>query len=157
MIPMKQDQFAELNEQGAFIKRGNCILACIASVLEIPLRAVPPFDKVYGLSNFKTHLNMWLSYYGLQFESLYHQPHDFTDEFFIVSGGSPRFPGKGVSHFCVWHKGQIVHDPHPDNTGLLVPTRWYRLAKVLDYDGVSNPVTPNHRPLENYAANPDRC
>ena len=38
------------------------------------------------------------------------------DVYYIVSGKSPRY---NVDHSVVFRKGKMVHDPHPDNTGIL--------------------------------------
>jgi hypothetical protein len=39
------------------------------------------------------------------------------DEYVAIYGDSPR--GQGISHIVISRRGRIVHDPHPDRTGIL--------------------------------------
>lgn len=38
------------------------------------------------------------------------------DEYYLVSGLSPR---GSFRHIVIYQNGKLVHDPHPDNTGIL--------------------------------------
>ncbi len=103
---------------------GNCWEACLASLLEIPIEDVPELnagdpEDTEGLWVLNT--NTWLATRGLmflEFPSL--PPDDYAhmgiDTYHIIIGPSPR---KNGSHAVVGRNGKIVHDPHPDKTGLL--------------------------------------
>lgn len=107
MIHVYQDVFGHPD--------GNCGSAVIASILELPLRDVPPFKGDDGLWFVK--LKQWLNERGLEPE-----PHARSvlpvDSYVYVSG----MGGRGLRHSCVWWGGPagiIVHDPHPLGGGLV--------------------------------------
>jgi hypothetical protein len=89
---------------------GNCISACVASILEIPIETVPFFVD----ANWWPRFLGWLDGYGLaatEIEAGLPAP-GFT----IAFGPSTRLPNRG--HACVALDGAIVHDPHPSREGL---------------------------------------
>jgi hypothetical protein len=104
---------------------GNCMAACLASILELPIEAVPNFcDAGPDDTDYWNACRAFLRQFGLGIMTL-----TFTDRaqwtqlrvggYQIVSGPSPRI--EGMHHATVWHRGQMVHDPHPDGTGILKP------------------------------------
>lgn len=111
MKPVDQQHFYQEEPR----KYGDCYRACVASILELPLTEVPHFleqadGKVY---KFYTLVEDFLALRG--YEPIYHQrPHE--GKFYIASGVSPRNPQ--IHHAVVYQNG-IVHDPHPDRTGLM--------------------------------------
>ena len=108
MIPVMQTQFGS--------PRGNCFAACIASILEVPLRTVPNFCEQ---ENWREATNEWLKPMGLCYLDVT-LPGDARDElvrfwqFHVISGDGPR----GLRHSVVGFAGEIVHDPHPDGGGV---------------------------------------
>lgn len=100
--------------------RGNCLAACVASILEIPIEAVPDLKcgaDFAALSAFLAARGMvpiWLHVAGLAASYVGHSPAHC-----IVIGDSPRRP---VQHAVVGKpKGygfEIVHDPHPEGGGI---------------------------------------
>lgn len=111
--------------------RGNCFQACLAGMLCLPLSMVPHFYDA-DESNEQTHTKIvrWLAERGWfmwsyswsnlrlwQSEGLLQVP---TNTLAIFSGASPR---GNWSHAVLgrftdgWW--QLVHDPHPDKTGLI--------------------------------------
>lgn len=92
--------------------KGNCFSACVASVLERRLEDVPYFMS-RGDAWFE-YLVEWCAeqHIGVEFSTEFPAP---PDRHVIIGGVSPR-SGKG--HACVALNGEIVHDPHPDRTGL---------------------------------------
>jgi hypothetical protein len=99
--------------------------ACLASILELPIEAVPNFcESGSDDSDYWNACRAWLRQFGLGIITL-----TFTDAaqwrqlrldgYHIVSGPSPRL--EGMHHATVWHKGKMVHDPHPDQTGIVKP------------------------------------
>ena len=114
MIPVDQDRFG--------LPDGNCLAACVASLLELPLAEVPHFAG----ERWRADLDEWLRARGLW--ALMFVPGAATSlaeasawldatvsGFCIVSGQAAR----GLLHATVWRGGDLVHDPHPDRAGLL--------------------------------------
>ena len=112
MIPITQTETGD---------RGNCLSACVASLLEIPIESVPNFtSEPYEPPGMQPlRLNEWLSKLGLQ--AIYyvtdtmHCNHACPDDYYIITGFSPR----GRPHVVIGHQKQIVHDPHPTRAGLV--------------------------------------
>lgn len=104
---------------------GNCMSACLASILELPIEVVPNFfDAGPDDSDWWNALRAWLRQFGLGIITLtFESPAQWTNlrlaGYHIVSGPSPRL--EGMHHATVWHAGQMVHDPHPDGTGIAKP------------------------------------
>lgn len=108
MKPVKQDIFVN-DPQG---RPGNCLQACIASILELKLEEVPHFVTLPDDEWFAFLCN-WLYDQGYEvedFDSVWE-----TDDFMLVVGPSPR----SVSHAVVYKNGELVHDPHPSDVGIL--------------------------------------
>lgn len=115
MIPVYQTEFYGGYEEGK--ERGNCWQAALASVLELPLEAVPHFvaiDENHGGPNWLHYTINWLWYRGYQYQSMYR--HLYTNEYYLVMGESPR---GNFHHVVVYKNGKMVHDPHPDGGGVL--------------------------------------
>lgn len=114
MIPVYQDDFT--------FSTGNCFAACLATLLEVPLEAVPSFmaeEDWFGA------VNRWLAPRNLRFVDI-----KWTSEFAIqpdtggyclLTGPSPRRPE--LLHTIVATIGRRddghvefrpTHDPHPD-------------------------------------------
>lgn len=88
---------------------GNCIQAAIATLLDIPIDAVPHF--LLWL-NWSRVMGEWLAEKGYTIRMRYTS--EIPAERCIVGGMSPR----GVAHVCVAEGGEIVWDPHPSRGGL---------------------------------------
>ena len=120
MKPVKQSKL--YTNDG--IHNGNCYAACLASLLEIPLWLVPPFDAMFGRGGWRPRVDEWLSrMFGL--ELILHDDEDgddFLPEFYMVSGESNR----GVMHSVIFSKGKLIHDPHYSNEGIKeIQNCWY--------------------------------
>ena len=46
------------------IGNGNCFPACLASILEIPLWMIPPFDQMFGRAKWGDRRQEWLERIG---------------------------------------------------------------------------------------------
>jgi hypothetical protein len=109
--------------------RGDCLRACVCSVLGLDPAEVPNFAEL----DFFNGLNQWLEPRGRQFiwiaishvHSLTGFYFGHAPEYLLVYGESPRLrvDGGKKQHIVVMRpKGygaELVHDPHPDRNGLV--------------------------------------
>lgn len=121
MIPVQQTVLGEM---------GNCMAACWASILEVPIDDVPDYRGIEAAGGaWLNAINVWLTkHYGV----LYYECEPWLTDaimprgFHLVNGDGG---GASAGHACVGFMGRIVFDPHPrgtglrtlDNYGLLVP------------------------------------
>jgi hypothetical protein len=97
---------------------GNCYQACIASILEVDLEDVPDFCNNNWEGDWANDLNQWLYPFGLfnlevEFDKSEQSALKWmTDNCWCVAV-VPSADGGGASHAVVWHKGCVIHDPHP--------------------------------------------
>jgi hypothetical protein len=117
MIPQDQTTFGDI---------GNCMSACIASILEIPVSDVPNFCCVKEHPEFDPN---WFCNMGNNFL----MPRGYKPRFrkcpqgySVAMGMGPR----GHRHSCVALNGEIVFDPHPDRLGLETITEYMILEKI---------------------------
>jgi hypothetical protein len=68
----------------------------------------------------------WLNLKGWDLGSL--QGHLYTDEFYLVTGVSPR--NTKINHVCIYQNGKLYHDPHPDGNGILTENNFQYLEKL---------------------------
>lgn len=106
MIPIKQTIFGANPDNP-----GNCMQACVASILERPLDTVPNFVADVSDEWFQ-HMSEWL----LREADMYvvciaHNP-DLTTHGYTMLLGQTR---RGHPHSIVAYNGEPIHDPHPDN------------------------------------------
>lgn len=111
---------------------GNCLEACVASLLEIPIEDVPNFGIDSGW--FGRYL-AFIREQGYEMPSHFHFPGGFpfgagpdlgvgVDGCFIAAGPSPRQlhfgDGAPLYHAVIVDaSGNVVHDPHPSRAGVL--------------------------------------
>lgn len=107
---------------------GECVRASYASILDLPIEAVPRFDPA-SLRPGETQREReraWLASLGLGLLEVRAArvgdeiPDEVLDAvpqwtWHLVSGTSPR----GLGHRCVGRGGRVAHDPHPSRAGLL--------------------------------------
>jgi hypothetical protein len=108
---------------------GNCWASCIASILEVQLTDLP--DEASCFKPGMRHYESWQPYYKMvtsylrsngiilvevACEHLRYNDY-FNDLFVILTGQSPR--NKNILHAVVGQGFKIVHDPHPDRSGLV--------------------------------------
>jgi hypothetical protein len=98
-------------------QRGNCIAACLASIFELPLDAVPDFAESLPKGEWLQELDLWLGTRGL-YPILIDLSKSNTDYrpsgYHLTSTNSPRLekdnPQDG--HMVVGLNGRIVHNPN---------------------------------------------
>jgi len=100
-------------------ENGNCMAACVASILELPLPTMP---NPHGDDGAWYH--EWIAFL---------KPHNLQILIFqaggevrpwgysILCGKSPR---GDWNHCVVCYNGEMVHDPHPDRTGVESEIDW---------------------------------
>lgn len=54
--------------------------------------------------------------------------HKKDNSHYLVTGVSPRNPD--IKHVCIYKNGELWHDPHPDNTGILTEDYFQYIEKV---------------------------
>lgn len=101
MLPVDQTTFG--------FPDGNCFAACVASILELPIAAVPPARE---------RIERWLSRMGHYLhDAAVNEQHPPPAGFHILNAGSPRGPFR---HAVVAYGTAIVHDPHPSRAGVVL-------------------------------------
>jgi len=90
---------------------GDCFRACIASVLEVPIEAVPHF-AILG-SRWQSVLSGYLG--GLSRDVEWAQGDPPHGVWAIATVQSPR--NADVKHSVIYRDGVMVHDPHPSRAG----------------------------------------
>ena len=131
---------------------GDCLRACVASVLDLGLDDVPHFawgiysDDPADGGTMGEHLKLWLRGRGIGLlvysikadtlgEVLAWSLQNNPESYFILGGGTPS----GNGHACVVRAGKVVHEPSPDNDG--TPS----LAGPM-HDGTFKVFAFEHRP-----------
>jgi hypothetical protein len=108
-------------------RMGNCVSACVASLLSRPLEEVPHFGEE-GLALGDTledgvgHGVAWRAMMLGYMAANGYAPVELDDvdqaepgEYLFVAGLSPR----GVMHQVIYRDGLLWHDPHPSHDGLV--------------------------------------
>jgi len=107
---------------------GNCFAACLASMLDIPLWMVPPFEEGFGRPEWYEHRAAeWLErVFKMRMVHLNGHQVDRLPEFYVASGKSPR----GVHHAVIYSKGALVHDPHYSDSGIEAVIKTWHLEPL---------------------------
>jgi len=107
--------------------RGNCFPTVIACFLDLE-SAENAFQvqELFGQDDWMIQLLEWLNGKGWDIGTL--NGHLYTDEFYLVTGVSPRNPK--INHVCIYQNGKLWHDPHPDGTGILTEANFEYLEKL---------------------------
>ena len=124
MTPMKQTKL--YSKDGGH--NGNCFAACVASILDLPLWMVPPFEEGFGRNEwYESRCDEWLKrMFNLKRVVMDGHQVDKLPEFYVASGKSAR----GVSHAVIYSGGALAHDPHPSNSGIESVERTWHLVSA---------------------------
>lgn len=123
MRPVHQTTFYAVDSEDHDPTRGNCLQAAIASVLELPLEEVPHFVALPqnewwpALFNWFHDRGILVNYERIQDDIGRPIPGAWAPLGipYLLAGPSPR--GE-FSHVVVAMNHEVIHDPHPDATGL---------------------------------------
>ena len=136
MIEVTQTTFG-FPDQAAPI--GNCVAACIASVLELPIECVPRAQMISELAD-------WLrtrGLYALTFRCDPSKGDIVPDGYHLLGGWSPRRPDRRDMLHCVVARGrEVVWDPHPSRAGLL---DWQETTVLVPIDPMSTAASQKGR------------
>ncbi len=131
MIPVNQSILHD-PENG---KNSDCHRACIASVLELPIEMVPHFEDMEPREGMREQLKLLASHkytlyriYGNPAMGDHPDTQYYECEYYFAVGASPR--DRNLSHQVVCCGGKIVHDPHPDKSGLASISHFEMLLKL---------------------------
>ena len=124
MTPVKQTKL--YSKDG--MHNGNCFAAVLASLLDLPLWMVPPFEEGFGRSEwYETRADEWLArMFNLKMVKVEGHPVEVLPEYYVASGKSAR----GVHHAVVYRNGVLAHDPHYSDSGIESVDRVWYLAAI---------------------------
>ncbi len=116
---------------------GNCFNACIASILELPLRDVANILPKYE-GDYWGAWDEWFAGRGLSIEyRVLHERRKLPQGYCIVAGRSGRvYPeghrlaGQRIHHACVAFDGVVVHDPFPVPGEFGDISAWYEIKPL---------------------------
>lgn len=119
MTPVQQTIFGP--------ERGNCLQAAVASLFDLPLDDVPHF--IDEGNRWWIALQDWLRPRGLH--CVYSSASSIEiaqPGYYLMVGKSPRHD---QAHVVIAKDGEMVHDPHPDGTGLEARLGEYIMAHIF--------------------------
>ena len=110
---------------------GDCLMASAASILEVPLEALPAFRGEE--EHWWDRLQEALRPHG--FTAIYY-PHDpdggyqpiAPRGYHIASGRASR----GYMHAVVYQDGKLAHDPHPSREGIYEVRAYYLIVPLAE-------------------------
>ena len=95
---------------------GNCFAACVATLLCIPIEEVPPFEEYMEDRTWVRMATRFLASHGYVWGTM-DDPE--PGEYYVALGYTVR--SDTVLHAVIYKDGEMVHDPHPDKSGILAP------------------------------------
>ena len=134
MKTVSQTKFSLFFSDGTRLTYGNCLVACIASILGEPIDEVPNLYTFYGLDDdqlwFKV-INMWLEKKHKKVLVKHSLDEETNEQFVIMRGLSMR----GKPHTCIFEnrEGNLVpyFDPHPTTEYLSKQHYYYTIESVF--------------------------
>lgn len=117
-------------------EKGNCFSAALASLLAVPLSAIPNFMTAGPGGEWYVAASVWLSKRGMALCCFEQDPFGalperaYSHARLIASGMGPR----GHRHSVVWRAGELFHDPHPSGAGLVGAPDEYDVLVITDID-----------------------
>ena len=99
-------------------QRGNCLATALACIFDLEIDDIPQFENLMdkpGDEWLKAYTD-WLLERGLEIATSKEPPEGYA----LAIGKSPR----AINHCVVALNGELIHDPHPDNS-FLVAVNFY--------------------------------
>lgn len=93
------------------VSNGNCLAAALASIFELDLCDVPPFEDMPD-PEWYAALLAWLN--SMHFQLLGWKEEIHFEGYYIVNGRTLR----DTDHSVVYKNGRMIHDPHTSRKGL---------------------------------------
>lgn len=95
---------------------GDCVRACTASVLDLPIDSVPHFVADQPGDEWYDTWEAFMRSKGrpITIITIPWEKPPVPMGYYLASGPSPR----GVKHMVVMRDGAVAHDPHPSRAGL---------------------------------------
>ena len=108
---------------------GNCLAACIASLLDVDVDDVPnPRDDWWN------DVNKWLrENHACEMMNITFNENHMPSVPMIAVGDSPNYPGK--YHAVLWKGKSMIFDPSPTNNGLKGKPEYY-IVMLGDYSNL---------------------
>lgn len=108
---------------------GDCLRACTASLLDLALSEVPHFlaehpgisDDPAKMPNWYTPWENYVIEHGYA-PSIVWGPFSKTPKllgYYFAAGPAQREDGRIGQHVVIMRDGELFHDPHPSNAGLM--------------------------------------
>lgn len=105
--------------------QGNCFSACVASLLEVRIDALPNFCWHFtndSEDSWVEHTRRWLvNHYCVDLLMLTSLPDGFPPQAFYLVGGMSK---RVLLHSVIYLDGKLAHDPHPDRSGIEAVVDW---------------------------------
>jgi hypothetical protein len=120
MKPVYQTKFSLFYSDGKRLTYGNCLIACVASMMDLPIDEVPNVYTFYGLdSEEKIEDKLWFKTIDLWLERKfnknlkYNNIGDITNQKYVIMRGLSM---RSKPHTCIYENNdnQLVpfFDPH---------------------------------------------
>lgn len=118
---------------------GNCFQACVASILEMPIDALPAFGQDVRFLDkgqwYIPRMSEWLiAHCGVGMLLITNEKggaHEFIQSAIVIAGGDTTRGTLG-GHCVVWQDGRCIHDPYPGGEGLSRPPEEFYLFFLPD-------------------------
>jgi len=117
---VSQTKFSLFFADGTRLTYGNCLVACIASILDEPIEEVPNVYTFYGLDekeNTDTENHLWFKVINLWLDKKYkkvlikHSLDEPTQEQFVIMRGLSK---RGKPHTCIYKNINGNFEPYFD-------------------------------------------
>lgn len=147
MTPTNQTKFSAFTSKGERITYGNCLVACIASVLDVDIHEVPNLYTLYGITRpqhpYEKPTPYWAEVLNTWMREKHGKQLEIIPELAYASrvAKDPKYPRtaivKGMSHrdkphCCIYHLSTLVWDPHPSREGLKEMKHVYVIKTLAD-------------------------
>lgn len=137
MKTTSQTKFSIFFANGDRLTYGNCLVACVASMLDEPIDEVPNIYTFYGLESGEGEEPLWLKVLNLWMGRKHgknlvirNEVTPFLGDYVIARGKSVR----GRSHCCIYREEEEglkpFFDPHPTSQFLREINRYYTIEEI---------------------------